>query len=120
MTTDNPAETPAPATEGGSVETVRKVYAKDLREKDRVTTVFRVTQKSKVTARSGKVFLALSLADKSGEMDARIFDKVDALEPTFNPGDHVLVQGNVINFHGKLQIVVESLDRLDPGPLDLQ
>ena len=67
MTTDNPAETPGPAAE----ETVRKVYAKDLKEKDRVNTVFRVTQKSKVTARSGKVFLAVSLGDKSGEMDAR-------------------------------------------------
>jgi 3'-5' exoribonuclease len=119
MTTDNPAETPAPATEGGPVETVRKVYAKDLREKDRVHTVFRVTQKNKVTARSGKVFLALTLGDKSGELDARIFDKVDTFEPLFAPGDHVLVQGHVINFHGKLQVVVESLERLDPGPLDL-
>jgi 3'-5' exoribonuclease len=119
MTTDNPAETPAPAAEGGSVETVRKVYAKDVREKDRVNTVFRVTQKNKVTARSGKVFLAVTLGDKTGELDARIFDKVDTFEPLFAPGDHVLVQGHVINFHGKMQIVVESIERLDPGPLDL-
>lgn len=118
MTTDNPAETPGPATEGGSVETVRKVYAKDLREKDRVNTVFRVTAKNKVTARSGKVFLAMTLGDKSGEVDARIFEKVDELEPGFNPGDIVLVQGHVINFHGKMQVVVEALERLDPGPLD--
>ncbi|HVG63667.1 MAG TPA: HD domain-containing protein, partial [Hyalangium sp.] len=120
MTTDNPAETPAPAAEGGSVETVRKVYAKDLKEKDRVNTVFRVTQKSKVTARSGKVFLAVSLGDKSGEVDARVFDKVDTFESAFAPGDHLLIQGHVINFHGKLQVVVEALERLDPGPLDLK
>ncbi|MDC0708589.1 HD domain-containing protein [Stigmatella sp. ncwal1] len=119
MTTDNSAGTPAPASEGGSVETVRKVYAKDLREKDRVQTVFRVTQKSKVTARSGKVFLSLVLGDKSGEVDARIFDKVDTFEPAFAIGDHILVQGHIISFHGKTQLVVEALERLDPGPLDL-
>src|SRR3954471_315887 len=107
MTTDNPAETPGPAAEGGSVETVRKVYAKDLREKDRVNTVFRVTQKGKVTARSGKTFLALTLGDKSGEVDARIFDKVDEFEPGSAPGDYVLIQGHVISFHGKTQIVIE-------------
>jgi 3'-5' exoribonuclease len=119
MTTDNSAGTPAPTPEGGSVETVRKVYAKDLREKDRVHTVFRVTQKSKVTARSGKVFLSLVLGDKSGEVDARIFDKVDTFEPAFAIGDHILVQGHIISFHGKTQLVVEALERLDPGPLDL-
>src|SRR4051794_31335491 len=111
MTTDNPAETPGTATEGGSVETVRKVYAKDLREKDRVKNVFRFTAKTKVTASSGKVFLALTLEDKIGEVDARVFDKVDELEPGFNPGDIVLVQGHVINFHGKTQVVVEALER---------
>ena len=121
MTTDNPSDTPtSPTTPSGDapVETVRKVYAKDLREKDTVHTVFRVTQKSRVTARSGKVFLSLVLADKSGEVDARIFDKVEALEPAFASGDYVLVRGSVISFHGKSQLVIEALERLDPEPLD--
>ncbi|MFP2910067.1 3'-5' exoribonuclease YhaM family protein, partial [Pyxidicoccus sp. 3LFB2] len=117
MTNENTPETATPTPEG-SVETVRKVYAADLREKDRVNTVFRVTKKEKVTARSGKVFLALSLVDKSGEVDARIFDKVDELEPTFQSGDFVLVQGGVISFHGRTQVVVEAVERLDPEPLD--
>jgi len=117
MTNENSPET-ASSTPAGSVETVRKVYAADLREKDRVNTVFRVTKKEKVTARSGKVFLAVALADKSGEVDARVFDKVDALEPAFQSGDFVLVQGNVIQFHGRTQVVVEAVERLDPEPLD--
>ncbi|WP_338867116.1 3'-5' exoribonuclease YhaM family protein [Myxococcus stipitatus] len=117
MTNENVQETATP-TPAGSVETVRKVYAADLREKDRVNTVFRVTKKEKVTARSGKVFLAMSLADKSGEVDARVFDKVDALEPAFQSGDYVLLTGSVIQFHGRTQIVVETVERLDPEPLD--
>ncbi len=114
MTTEN--ENPAPGQE--PPETVRKVYAADLREKDRVHSVFKVTQKNKVTARSGKVFVAMTLGDKSGEVEGRIFEKVDALEPAFNVGDYVLVQGSVIVFHGKSQVVVEALEKLDPGPLD--
>lgn len=117
MTTENETQA-ASSTPEASVETVRKVYAVDLREKDRVNTVFRVTKKEKVNARSGKVFLSLSLADKSGTVDARVFDKVDALEPTFQSGDYVLVQGGVIVFHGRTQVVVEAVERLDPEPLD--
>ncbi|WP_420042693.1 OB-fold nucleic acid binding domain-containing protein [Cystobacter fuscus] len=117
MTTDNNQATSSSASEA-SVETVRKVYAKDLREKDPVHTVFRVAQKNRVTARSGKVFLSLVLTDKSGEIDARVFDKVDALEPTFSTGDYALVHGHVIAFHGKTQVVIEALEKLDPEPLD--
>ncbi|HYO54372.1 3'-5' exoribonuclease YhaM family protein [Archangium sp.] len=121
MTTDNTSDTsPNASPTDASLETVRKVYAKDLREKDQVNTVFRVTKKERVTARSGKVFLSVLLVDKSGEIDARVFDKdkVDALDPTFSIGDYVLVRGNVIAFHGKSQVVIESLEKLDPEPLD--
>src|SRR5690242_16662661 len=119
MTTDNTSDTsPNASPTDAAQEMVRKVYAKDLREKDQVNTVFRVTKKERVTARSGKVFLSVVLVDKSGEIDARVFDKVDALEPTFSTGDYVLVRGNVIAFHGKSQVAIEALEKLDPEPLD--
>jgi len=108
----------SPATPASDEEVVRKIYARDLREKDNVRTVFRVTRKSKVTARSGKVFVALSLTDRTGEIDGRIFDRVDELEPSFSAEDFVLVEGSIISFHGKPQLVVERLEKLDPGPLD--
>ena len=118
MTTDHQADPTPTSSDASSVETVRKVYAKDLREKDQVHTVFRVSQKSRVTARSGKMFLSLVLTDKSGEIDARVFDKVEALEPAFAAGDYVLVKGHAIAFHGKTQVVIEALEKLDPEPLD--
>ncbi|RJS27886.1 DNA-binding protein [Corallococcus sp. H22C18031201] len=117
MTNDNETQTANPTPEA-SVETVRKVYAADLREKDRVNTVFRVTKKEKVTARSGKVFLAVTFVDKSGEVDGRVFETLDTIEPAFQKGDFVLVQGSVILFHGRPQVVVEGVERLDPEPLD--
>jgi len=104
--------------ESKPVELVRKVYARDLREKDKVQTVFKVARKSKTTARSGKAFLVVSLVDRTGELDARVFDKVDELESVFAEGDYLLVEGGVIAFHGKPQLVIEKLEKLDPEPLD--
>jgi 3'-5' exoribonuclease len=100
------------------VEMVRKVYAKDLRDKDKVQTVFKVAKKSRTTARSGKSFLVVGLVDRTGELDARVFDKVDDLEGAFAEGDYLLVEGNVIAFHGKPQLVIEKLEKLDPEPID--
>src|SRR5262249_49689980 len=65
-----------------------------------------------------KVFLVVGLGDRTGEVDARVFDRVDAIEPTFQAGDLVLVRGHVTQFQGKPQILVEQVDRLDPEPID--
>jgi 3'-5' exoribonuclease len=113
MTTENPGKDSNP----GSEERVRKVFVKDLRDKERLRTVFRVTRKARVNARSGKSFLTLTFTDKTGHVDGRVFEKVDELEPTFLVGDYVLLSGQVTTFHGKLQVVADSLERLDPGPI---
>jgi 3'-5' exoribonuclease len=110
-----PPPAPAPADD---MEKVRKVYVRDLREKEKVTTVFRVAQKQRNTSRAGKSFLALSLVDKTGDVDARIFEAADELEKRFETGDYVLISGEVISFHGKPQVVLAQVERLDPEPID--
>lgn len=103
---------------GPGDEVVRKVYVRDLRDKQPVHTVFKVTRKARVTARSGKVFLVVGLGDRTGEVDARVFEQVDALEQAFQAGDLVLVRGHVTHFQGKPQILLDAVDRLDPEPID--
>ncbi len=116
-----PVNHPDPPTDVATTvaeETVRKVYVRDLREKQPVFTVFRVTRKSRHSARNGKSFLVLGFGDRTGEVDGRVFEGVDALENAFHQDDYVLVKGQVVSFHGKPQVIAESLERLDPEPID--
>lgn len=119
---DSPsAEATAPASAPPTApaeETVRKVYVRDLREKQPVFTVFRVTRKTRHTGRNGKSFLVLGFGDKTGEVDGRVFDHIETLENSFRQDDYVLVKGQVVSFHGKPQVIAESLERLDPDPID--
>jgi 3'-5' exoribonuclease len=108
----------SPGNPGPADEVVRKVYVRELRDKQPVHTVFKVTRKTHATSRSGKAFLVLGLGDRTGEVDARIFERVEELEPTFVPGDLVLVQGHTTQFQGHLQVLLEQVDRLDPEPID--
>lgn len=99
-------------------EKIRKIYAKDLKVGDAVHTVFRAVGKDKITSRAGKTFLTLSLVDRTGEVDSRVFDNVENVETAFRDDDYLLVKGKVIAFHGKPQLVLDSVERLDPGPID--
>ncbi|PZR16743.1 MAG: hypothetical protein DI536_06210 [Archangium gephyra] len=101
-----------------SDERIRKIYAKDLKVGETVHTVFRAAVKEKHTSRGGKSYLALQLVDRTGAVDGRVFDNVDAADQAFSTDDFLLVKGKVGQFKGVTQIVVERLERLDPGPID--
>lgn len=97
---------------------IRKVFARDVKTGQTVNTVFRVGDKERHTAKSGKVFLSMTLFDKSGRLDGRVFENVDAAEAAFQNDDYLLVSGKVSVFHGKPQLIVDRLEKLDPGPID--
>lgn len=101
-----------------SDERIRKIYAKDLKVGEVVHTVFRAAIKAKHTSRGGKSYLTLTLVDRTGEVDGRVFENVDAADQAFSLDDYLLVKGKVGQFQGKTQIVVDRLERLDPGPID--
>ncbi len=104
--------------ETNSDERIRKIYVKDLKLGEGIHTVFRAARKEKHTSRGGKSFLALTLVDRTGEIDGRVFDNVDAADGAFSADDYLLVKGKIGQFHNKLQVVIESLERLDAGPID--
>jgi OB-fold nucleic acid binding domain len=108
------------APSGGEDERIRKIYVKDLKTGETVHTVFRAAKKEKHTSRGGKTFLSFLLQDKTGEVDGRVFEAVDAADQAFADGDYLLVKGKVGVFHGKSQLVLDSLERLDPTPMDAQ
>lgn len=107
----------AAASDGGE-ERIRKVYAKDLKNGESIFTVFRATAKERHTSRAGKTYLSMRLSDRTGEVDARIFENVDVADTAVADGDYLLVQGKVGSFHGKSQVVIDRLERLDPEPID--
>ena len=104
--------------ETNSDERIRKIYVKDLKLGEAIHTVFRAARKEKHTSRGGKSFLALTLVDRTGEVDGRVFDNTDAADGAFSADDYLLVKGKIGQFHGKNQVVIDRLERLDPSPID--
>lgn len=99
-------------------ERIRKIYAKDVKVGEVIHTVFRAVGKEKHQSRGGKPYLSLLLVDRTGDIDGRVFDNVGAADQAFSSDDYLLVKGKVGSFHGKTQLVIDQLERLDPGPID--
>lgn len=114
QTENEAANSTPPSTE----EQIRKIYAKNLKVGESIHTVFKATRKERLASRAGKPYLVIGLVDRTGEVDARVFDNVEAADAAFAPGDYLLLQGKVGHFHGNPQIIIERLERLDPEPID--
>ncbi len=64
--------------------------------------------------RSGELFIALSLQDRTGPLRVRLAHDVGRLREEFDAGDFVKVAGRTELFNGRLQLNVETIRRVNP------
>ncbi len=87
------------------------IPVKNLMDKDPVIDrVFIVKDKHIGTGKNGKIFLTALLADKTGQLDARLWDNVDTISGLFEIGDLVKVKGVVQIYNQKKQFVIHRLE----------
>ena len=61
--------------------------------------------------RSGDLYLDLVLRDRTGQISAKVWDKVEEYQPKFTSGDPVAAAGVVESFHDRLQLVVKRINK---------
>lgn len=92
---------------------MKELMVADLasRENQAIAGYFAAATKQARSTKSGAPYIALILSDKTGQIEARIWDDVE-VQP-FESGDVVAVKGQVCRFNEKLQIKVEKIRRAD-------
>ena len=98
---------------------MKQVYIKDISERDFVDSAFLVRSKTMAMAKNGKPYMTLKLMDRSGEVEGRVWDRVDDLTRQFAKDDFVHVQAKASVYMGKMQLVVQGLTRLEEEAVDL-
>jgi 3'-5' exoribonuclease len=101
--------------------TNKGVYVTDLHPGDRVTGFFLVRQKQlePFRDRTKGEFLTLVLSDRTGQVIGRVWEGASALADTFNLDDIVKVAGDVEEYQGRTQLIVQRLRPAEPGETDL-
>ena len=92
---------------------MKSLYAADIRENQLVDAMFLVASKNHGVTKGGSSYLTLKLLDRSGEIEARVWDRADDLTRGFDKNDFVRVRGQATLFQGKIQIRVQDVVRVD-------
>ncbi len=91
---------------------MRKIFVKEIKDRAQVDSVFLVKEKITAMAKNGKPYLTLRLMDKSGEVDAKVWDNVDTLAALFDKDDFILVRSKASVYLGKMQLVIAELGKV--------
>ena len=80
---------------------MEKLFVADLQDKQNLHTTFLAKNKTLLTDKKGNQYITLYLSDKSGSVDAKIWDNIERMNNTFESGDIVVVKGQVQLFQNK-------------------
>jgi 3'-5' exoribonuclease len=82
----------------------------ELTDGQQVSTLFLVREKEiRVSARSGKSWLELSLGDSTGSIPAKMWDNFEAIAKTFECDDVVRIRGRVKLYNGSKELTLEQI-----------
>jgi 3'-5' exoribonuclease len=95
------------------------IWIKDIKEEDDVKDCYLVKQKGMGTTRVGKPFLNMVLADRTGQVEAKVWDRAEQVSLLFQEGQIVLVKGRAGVYRGQIQITVADIEipqtEIDPA-----
>jgi len=98
---------------------MKSPYVGTLPVNDPVTAQFLVLSKEIRQKKTGEPYLSLHLSDRTGEIEAKMWDNVAEVMDTFERDDFLKVKGIVQVYQNRSQLTIHKLRRLEDREVDL-
>ena len=85
------------------------VWVTDIKDNDQVRGQYLVKSKRMGSTKKGDPFLSLTLADRSGEIEARVWERANALSALFSEADILEIEGSAGSYRGEVQLTLSDL-----------
>src|SRR5947208_2655672 len=83
-----------------------------------ITSSFVVAVKQVKPRKTGEPYLALTLADRSGQIEAKMWDNVESCIDAFEQDEFVKVKGLINKYNHRFQLTIHKLRRLQESEID--
>lgn len=93
-------------------------YIETLREGERIQEIYLCKQKNSAVTKAGKPYENVIFQDKTGTLDAKIWDPGSQGIEEFSAMDYVAVTGDVTSFMGSLQLNVKRVRKVSEDEYD--
>ena len=97
-----------------------KQLIKDIQPGEEVKSVFFTQRKELRKTRRGDLYISLELADRSGSVEAKIWDQVAKYKDSFSEKEFVAVNGRAGVYQDQLQLEIKTIRRCREEEVDLE
>lgn len=94
-------------------------FVKDLAADQTITGFFLVHEKEIRNANNGKPYLRMELGDRSGTVEARMWDQFEVMAKGVSRDNFIKVQGRVELYRNRLQLLLQQFRVARPEEIDL-
>ena len=99
---------------------MKDLYVRDLQPNQMIVGDFLVQAKElRAKKTGGDSYLSVTLSDKSGEVDAKMWDNAEEFDALFERDDFIKVKGAVQVYRNKPQLTLHKLKKLADNEVDL-
>jgi 3'-5' exoribonuclease len=84
-------------------------FIKEFKVGDKIQDYFLVKSKRTRISRNSKTYLDLDLGDRSGQINAKVWDRAEQLAEFFERGDVIKIKGTIDEYEGQKQMKVADL-----------
>jgi 3'-5' exoribonuclease len=98
---------------------MKSPFVKDLTADQVITGFFLVHEKEVRNTNTGKPYLRMELGDRSGTIEARMWEKFELLAKDVNRDDFVKIQGRVEIYRNRPQLSLQQFRLAKPAEIDL-
>lgn len=92
-------------------------YIEDFKEGDNITGHYLCKRKQTLKSKSGKSYMSLILYDKTGSVDAKVWELNNAIQ-SFEENDFIKIEGQVTLFNGEIQLKIVKIRKSAEGEYD--
>ncbi len=96
-----------------------KRFVSQLHDQESVSEIFRASHKQLRPNRNGQLYLYCRLSDKTGSIDALLWNVTEDVYQSFEDGDYVRAEGLAQLYHGQMQIILKRLTKVPEDSVNL-
>lgn len=99
---------------------MKQFFIKDAasQENQVITSSFLVSSKQIKPKKSGEIYLSLTLCDRSGQIDAKMWDNVNDAVDKFEQDDFVKVRGLINKYSSRYQLTIHKVRRMEDAEIE--
>lgn len=98
---------------------MKSPFVNEFEANSDITAVLLVLAKDVRQKKSGEPYLSLTLGDRSGDIDGKMWDNVEEVLDGFDRDDFVRIRGRVQIFQNRPQLTVHRLQKIEDREVDL-